>query len=98
MSRPYYSEYINHCLRFYTRHQKPTFHTEADRRNWLACESALQGYTESDREMLVAIYREGDTIPDNVYQMAKSKGVGQDTIWKLIGDLERKVAKRRGLL
>ena len=48
--------------------------------------------------MLLYIYREGDTIPDNVYQIAKAKGLRQDSVWKLVNELERKVAKRRGLL
>lgn len=98
MSRAFYSEYVNHCLRFYARHQKPSFHSAADKNNWLACDSALKGFSDRDREMLLTIYREGDTIPDNVYQMAKTKGIKQDSIWKLINELERKVAKRRGLL
>lgn len=96
--RAFYSEYVNHCLRFYARHSCPIFHSEADKKNWAACEDALKSFTDSDRDMLLSIYTEGDTIPDNVYQMAKSKCVNQDTIWKLIGELERKVAKRRGLI
>lgn len=98
MSRSFYSEYVNHCMRFYARHPKAKFHSEADKHNWVACEDALNTFSDSDREMLLTIYREGDTIPDNIYQMAKSKGVSQDGIWKLVNELERKIAKRRGLL
>lgn len=98
MSRTFYSECVSHWLRFYARYPKPTFHSDADKKNWLACDSALKSFEESDKEMLLTIYREGDTIPDNVYQMAKSKGIKQNSIWKLIGELEWKVAKRRGLL
>lgn len=97
--RTFYSEYVTHCLRFYSRYPKPNhFRTEADKKNWQASDNALKGFSDSDREMLIAIYREGDTIPDNVYQMAKKLNVKQDNIWKLITELERKVAKRRGLL
>lgn len=96
--RAFYSDYVNHCLRFYARHSRPIFHSEADKKNWNACDSALKSFTDSDRDMLLSIYAEGDTIPDNVYQMAKSKGIKQDTIWKLISELERKVAKRRGII
>lgn len=96
--RAFYSDYVNHCLRFYARHSRPIFHSEADKKNWNACESALKSFSDSDRDILLTIYIEGDTIPDNVYQMAKNKGIKQDTIWKLIGELERKVAKRRGLI
>lgn len=96
--RAFYSDYVNHCLRFYARHSRPIFHSEADKKNWNACDSALKSFSDSDRDILLTIYIEGDTIPDNVYQMAKSKGIKQDTIWKLISELERKVAKRRGLI
>ena len=96
--RAFYSDYVNHCLRFYARHSRPIFHSEADKKNWNACESALKSFSDSDRDILLTIYIEGDTIPDNVYQMAKNKGIKQDTIWKLIDELERKVAKRRALL
>lgn len=98
MSRAFYSEFVNHCLRFYARHPKPSFHSAADKSNWFSCDSALKGFTDSEREMLLYIYREGDTIPDNVYQIAKAKGLRQDSVWKLVNELERKVAKRRGLL
>lgn len=98
MSRAFYSEYVNHCLRFYARHPNPKFKSTADKNNWAACDSAFKSFSDNDREMLLTIYREGDTIPDNVYQMAKSKGIKQDSVWKLINELERKVAKRRGLL
>ena len=98
MARAFYSQYVNHCLRFYARHSNPTFHSESDKHNWAACDSVLKEFSDGDREMLLYIYREGDTVPDNIYQMAKSKGISQDSVWKLVNELERKVAKRRGLL
>lgn len=96
--RAFYSEYVNHCLRFYARHPRPIFHSEADKKNWNACENALKSYNDYDKAMLMIIYSEGDTIADNVYQLAKARNMKQDTIWKLVNDLERKVAKRRGLI
>lgn len=96
--KSFYSDFVRHCLRFYVRNAKPKFKSEADKQNWYACESALKGFSDSDREMLVAIYAGGDTIPDNVYNMAKEKGLKQDTIWNKLNELERKVAKRRGLM
>lgn len=99
MARNFYSAYIEHCMRFYARYSKPNhFRHDADRKNWLACDNALKDFSAEDRERLLTIYREGDTIPDNVYHLSKKEKVNQDTIWKLLGDLERKVAKRRGLI
>jgi uncharacterized membrane protein len=96
--KTFYSDYVNHCLRFYSRHSDPEFRSEADKSNWNACKEALEEFNDKDREILTTIFREGDTIPDNVYQMAKKLNTKQDGIWRLVSDLERKVAKKRGLI
>lgn len=102
--KPYYSEYVAHCLRYYIKtldegHDgHPIFKSEADKANWSACYGVLKNYSESDMEMIAYIYRPGDTIPDKIYALSKSKGVPQDTIWSLINTVERRVAKRRGLI
>lgn len=96
--RTYYSEYIQHCMRFYARHPHPKFHSDADKQNWYACEHALKGFTDADRDILLFIYREGDTIPDNVYRVSVQKNIKQDKIWALVNELEHKIAKRRSLI
>lgn len=98
MARAFYSEYVNHCLRFYARYPRPKYHSEADKKNWRACDNSLKTFPDREREILLFVYREGDSIPDNVYQIAKTKKIDQDSVWKLINELERKVAKKRGLL
>lgn len=96
--KTYYSDFVNHCLRFYARHPEPTFKSDTEKKNWISCDSVLKGLSETDREMLTAIYADGDTLPDCVFKQAKERGIRQDCIWKLIGDVERKIAKQRGLL
>lgn len=98
--RPFYAEYINHCLRFYCRNtQKPsTFKTEVDKINWLSCEAVMKTYPTEDYEILVYIYCENDTLADNVYQASKKFRVSQDKVWNLINEVARKIAKYRGLL
>lgn len=99
MNRPFYSEYVRHCLRFYTRNlEQPRFKSDADKNNWLSCASVLKDYGEKDREVLVAVYSGYDTLADNVYELAKKLGINQAIIWDLMKDVERKIAKRRGLL
>ena len=88
--RTFYSEYVQHCMRFYARHTNPKFRSDAD--------SALKGFTDKEQEMLLTIYREGDTIPDNIYNLSVALEIKQDILWKLVNELERKVAKRRGLV
>lgn len=96
--RTYYSEYVQHCMRFYVRHPSPKFRCDADKQNWKACDSALDGFTDKEKKLLIAVYTENDTLPDNVYKVATDNSIKQDTIWKLINELERRVAKRRNLI
>ena len=96
--RTFYSEYVQHCMRFYVRHPSPKFKSDADKQNWKACDSALDGFTDKEKELLVAVYTENDTIPDNVYKVSTENNIKQDTVWKLINELERRIAKRRNLV
>lgn len=96
--KTFYSEYVQHCMRFYARYPHPEYRSEADKLNWNACDSAMKCFNEKDKEILLTIYREGDTIPDNIYKLSTEKNIKQDNLWKLVNVLERKVAKRRGLM
>ena len=102
--KPYYSEFVRHCLRFYIKTWDeapgciPVFKTNADKANWSACYYVLKDYSQNDLDTIAEIYRPGDTIADKIYQMAKVRNVHQDTIWGLINATERKIAKKRGLL
>ena len=31
--RTFYSEYVQHCMRFYARHANPKFRSDADKKN-----------------------------------------------------------------
>lgn len=96
--RTFYSEYVQHCMRFYSRHSDPEFRTEVDKLNWKACESALKGFTDKDRELLLEIYKRQETVSEGICNIANAKSLNQNDLWKLVGDLERKVAKRRNLI
>lgn len=61
--RTFYSEYVQHCMRFYARHTNPKFRSDADKKNWFACDSALKGFTDKEQEMLLTIYREEIRFP-----------------------------------
>lgn len=99
MNRPFYSEYVRHCMRFYARNmEKPHFNTEVDKNNWYACHRALERYSEQDKNILIRVYGWFDTIADNVFAVAKADHIDQTVIWDMIKDFERSVAKKRGLL
>ena len=100
MSRPYYSEYVKHALRFYSRNctERPVFKSEADKSNWLACDSVLKHCSRLVRDMLISVYSGYDTLPDEVYNASKKYKVDQNLIWDEMKGLEKAIARKRGLL
>lgn len=98
MARAFYSDYVTHCLRFYARYDTPVFHNDVDKQNWEVCDKVVKSLNNNDKEIILSIYRKGDTIPDNIYQIAIQKGISQEGIWKLVHELEREVAIQRGIV
>ena len=99
MNKPFYSEYVRHCMRFYSRNiNKPRFNTEVDKDNWYACHKAIERYSDRDRDILIRVYGMYDTLADNVYEVARLYCIDQNIIWDMIKDFERNVAKKRGLI
>lgn len=100
MSRPFYSDYVKHSLRFYSRNcsEQPSFKTDADKNNWWACDIVLRHYSEEHRSMLLSVYSGYDTLPDEVYNASKKYNVNQTIIWDLMKKVEREIARERGLL
>lgn len=99
MNRLYFTDYTRHCMRFYARHpDKSRFASKADKEDWFACQRAMVFYSPEEKEMLLQVYARRDTLEDNVYEVAKEHHVDQNVIWSLLGDLDRTVAKERGLL
>lgn len=99
MNKPFYSEYVRHCMRFYSRNlNKPQFNTEVDKNNWYACHRAIERCSDRDREILLRVYGLYDTLADNVYEVAKLYDIDQNIIWDKLKEFERIVAKKRGLL
>ena len=99
MNRPYYSEYVRHCARFYARNiHKPPFKTEVDKNNWYACHGAIDRYSDRDKDIILRVYGMRDTLADNVYETSKIYLIDQNIIWDMLKDFEHNVAKKRGLI
>jgi hypothetical protein len=99
MNRPFYSDYVRHAMRFYSRNINcHTYKTGADRKNWIACHFTIIEYSDRDKDILVSVYGGYDTLPDNVYEMANKYHINQNIIWDMMKDFERKVAKKRDLI
>ena len=100
MSRPFYSEYVKHAMRFYSRNyiDQPKFKTIADKQNWLSCHSIIKDLSSKDRQILITVYSGYDTLPDEVYNASVKYNVDQNYIWDMMKVVERKIARRRELI
>ena len=100
MGKPFYSDYVRHCLRFYSRNViKPSvFKSDVDKNNWLSCYAVLKFYTDREKDMLIAVYSGYDTLPDEVYNASRKFNINQNIIWDLMKKVEHRVAKLRGLI
>ena len=97
----YYSSYINHMLKFYARYcdkNLESFKKSTDIKNWLAVKTVLDKLPEKDKNVIIEVYRRGDTLPDNIYWVAKELKVEQDMIWTLVSKVTKRIAKERGLI
>lgn len=98
MNRPCYTEYVRHAIRFYSRYLNRTrFNNEVDKSNWLACHQVLKTYSTKEKDILIYVYGEFDTISDNVYAIANKYHIHQNIVWDMMKEFERKVAIERGL-
>ena len=98
MNKPCYSDYVRHAMRFYSRYLSVCrFKSNVDVQNWNACHRAISTYSPRDKDILVYVYGEFDTIADNVYAMATKHRINQNIIWDMMKDFEKKVAIERGL-
>lgn len=99
MTKKFYSDYVRHALRFYARNlELPVFNCIAAKKNWDACDTILNNHFPRYKEVLISVYGAFDTMGDNVYEAAKKYNMVQETIWTMMEDLERLIAKERGLI
>ena len=98
----HYSECVRYFLTQYIStldaSSAPEFRSEAEKTNWLACHEVLATLNPHDLKLVCDIYRKGDTVADNIYNIATARRVSQGYFWKLVDDVEYKIAQKRGLI
>ena len=102
MTKPFYADYVNRMLRFYARkvHSNEVLRTknDVDKENWRCVVKVLDKLPERDKDVIIEVYRRGDTLPENICQVAKELKVKQDMIWTLVSKVTKRIAKERKLI
>lgn len=97
--KKHYSDHVAHCLKYYARYPRPGDEdSEINKRKWEAVNVSLLDFTETEREIILSIYRKYDTLPDNVYEESMTRHIDQNQIWRLVERVEKRIAQERGLV
>lgn len=101
MSKPFYADYVNKMLRFYCRRVynqdfKVEGHIEIN--NCLCVMKVLESLPEWDKNAIIEIYSQSDTLADNIYQISRKLNVKQDVLWTMVSKVTKQIAKERGLV
>lgn len=98
MAKSYCTDYVRHCLRFYSRYQtEPQFRTDIDEMNWRSAETVVTALPQEQKEIVIAIYGCKDTIADTIFNLAKEREMEQEELWGLVRKVEQDVATERKL-
>ncbi len=104
MTKPFYADYVNRMLRFYARkvHSgevlRMKLKNDADKKNWRCVVNVLDKLPERDKDVIIEVYRRGDSLVNNIYWVAKELKVEQDMIWTLVSKVTKRIAKERKLI
>ncbi len=101
MSKPFYADYVNKMLRFYCRRvHGQDFKVEGhiDINNCLCVMKVLESLPEWDKNAIIEIYSQSDTLADNIYQISRKLNVKQDVLWTMVSKVTKQIAKERGLV
>ena len=100
MSRTFYSDYVKHALRFYSRYpnRPEKFNSDVDELNWTACDEIFKKQSILQTDILLAVYRGRDTLADEVYNASQRYGIDQNVIWDEMKAVEHAIAKKRKLI
>lgn len=101
----YYTSYVNHILRLYTRKGNiAEIRTDADRLNWEAADRVLRTLTDTQRAVIHCIYAESmyysgnEAFERSVNLAAERTGMSRNDIYILVSRVTRTIAAKRGLI
>ena len=101
MSKPFYADYVNHMLRFYTRHegsQNQTHSHEIDKLNYSAVDKVMARVKDHEKELLVSVYITDEPVVHTIYSICPKLCINPDEAWKIISKVTKMIAKERRLI
>lgn len=100
-TRCYYSDYINHAIRFYLSTPdtlKMEGKRKADIENWLAVQDVWHRLGAEDKQVLESVYKLHFHLSEGVRMHCEETGADPVKVWFLITRICSQIARKRGLI
>ena len=100
-TRCYYTDYVNHAIRFYLSTPetlKLDGKRRADVENWMAVQAVFHCLKDDERTTIETIYRSNFRVNAGVKEYCEKNNASEIKIWTLITKTSAAIAKRRGLV
>lgn len=92
-------QYARSCLKFYIlNRQQYDFDDPVKSADWTAAATTIEALPQTKINILDDVFSRSDTLADNIYKVARERGIDQDSIWALLNKVSKQVAKERGIL
>lgn len=98
MGRPFYADYVNHCLKKYVVNYDKKLIEDVEIENWEAVNNAYMKLSIKDRELIDEIYGRFGTISENIKEINEEMKVNEKYMWALVARVTKDIAKERGLI
>lgn len=103
MSKPFYADYVNHMLRFYSRHdntlkQLNSHDYEVEKLNYTAVDSVLSRSKDHEKELIISIYTTDEPLNHTVTTTCSKLCITTEEAWKIISRITKAVARERRLI
>jgi hypothetical protein len=99
--RYFYSEYVNHMIRFFLSCPDSLTmdgHTKVDVLNWLSVQAVWAELSEEDRRMIRSLYETRQPYAEAVQRYSEQAGVKPNSVWQSVVRISNKIARQRGLI
>ncbi len=98
MGRPFYADYVNHCLKKYVVNYDKKSVEDVEIENWTAVDKVYKQLLDKDRELIDEIYGRFGTISENIKEINEEMKVNEKYMWTLVARVTKDIAKERGLI
>jgi len=95
----HYRAYAKSCLEYYCTYRDPRFHSVAERKGWCAVRDIMGDFNDMERQTIIDIYSSNrEERHEAVRRAAKEWKTSDGKIWAFCSEVERRVARKRGLI